>query len=200
MLVTMLCFTFKKIKCFNLLHNFIDIIYCISFASLTSKIEKVPRGIQGEKSSKDLANSRNLVSTIGTQASPKNEYWAYSVYLIYFHQIHDLIAVVVQELSLCFPYFTTLIIYHCIWWVQICNIHVYALLSCRELRSQWYFGTGWVWSLGWVPWFSCFLRIGSRHNALHRALHLWFLKKFPTPITPQSAIPYFGTGSAGLIE
>ena len=36
-----------------------------------SKIEKVPRGIRGEKSSKDMANSRNLVSTIGAQASPK---------------------------------------------------------------------------------------------------------------------------------
>ena len=29
------------------------------------KIEKVPRGIRGEKSSKDMASSRNLVSTIG---------------------------------------------------------------------------------------------------------------------------------------
>ena len=28
-----------------------------------SKIEKVPRGIRGEKSSKDMASSRNLVST-----------------------------------------------------------------------------------------------------------------------------------------
>ena len=35
------------------------------------KIEKVPRGIRGEKSSKDIANSRNLVSTIRAQASPK---------------------------------------------------------------------------------------------------------------------------------
>ena len=34
-------------------------------------MEKVPRGIQGEKSSKDIASSRNLVSTIGAQASPK---------------------------------------------------------------------------------------------------------------------------------
>ena len=32
---------------------------------LLSKIEKVPRGIRGEKSSKDMASSRNLVSTIG---------------------------------------------------------------------------------------------------------------------------------------
>ena len=31
-----------------------------------SKIEKVPRGIQGEKSSKDMTSSRNLVSTFGT--------------------------------------------------------------------------------------------------------------------------------------
>ena len=29
-----------------------------------SKTKKVPRGIRGEKSSKDMANSRNLVSTI----------------------------------------------------------------------------------------------------------------------------------------
>ena len=36
-----------------------------------SKIEKVPMGIQGEKSSKDMASSRNLVSTIGAQTSPK---------------------------------------------------------------------------------------------------------------------------------
>ena len=35
------------------------------------KIEKVPRGIRGEKSSKDTASSRNLVSTIGALASPK---------------------------------------------------------------------------------------------------------------------------------
>ena len=35
------------------------------------QIEKVPRGIRGEKSSKDMASSRNLVSTIGALASPK---------------------------------------------------------------------------------------------------------------------------------
>ena len=29
---------------------------------MKSKIEKVPRGIRGEKSSKDMASSRNLVS------------------------------------------------------------------------------------------------------------------------------------------
>ena len=39
--------------------------------SRLSKIEKVPRGIRGEKSSKDMARSRNLVSTIGVLASPK---------------------------------------------------------------------------------------------------------------------------------
>ena len=33
-------------------------------APLISKIEKVSRGIRGEKSSKDMASSRNLVSTI----------------------------------------------------------------------------------------------------------------------------------------
>ena len=38
---------------------------------MQSKIEKVPRDIQGTKSSKDIANSRNLVSTIGAQASQK---------------------------------------------------------------------------------------------------------------------------------
>ena len=35
-----------------------------------SKIEKVPMSIRGEKSSKDMASSRNLVSTNGAQASP----------------------------------------------------------------------------------------------------------------------------------
>ena len=39
-------------------------------ASSESKIEKVPRGIRGEKSSKDMASSRNLALTIGAQASP----------------------------------------------------------------------------------------------------------------------------------
>ena len=41
------------------------------WSSPTSKIEKIPRGIQGEKSNKDTVSSRNLVSTIGAQASPK---------------------------------------------------------------------------------------------------------------------------------
>ena len=38
---------------------------------MSSKIEKVPRGFRCEKSSKDMASSRNLVSTIGALASPK---------------------------------------------------------------------------------------------------------------------------------
>ena len=37
---------------------------------IQSKIEKVPRGIRGGKSSKDMASLRNLVSTIAAQASP----------------------------------------------------------------------------------------------------------------------------------
>ena len=39
------------------------------FDDYKSKIEKVPRGIRGEKSSKDVTSSRNQVSTIGAQAS-----------------------------------------------------------------------------------------------------------------------------------
>ena len=35
---------------------------------LESQIEKVPRGIRGEKSSKDKTSSSKLVSTIGAQA------------------------------------------------------------------------------------------------------------------------------------
>ena len=38
---------------------------------MLSKIEKVPRSIQDEKSA-IIASSNNLVSTIGEQASPKN--------------------------------------------------------------------------------------------------------------------------------
>ena len=44
-----------------------------NFERSQSKIEKVPRGIRGEKSSKDMASSVNLVSTIGALASPENE-------------------------------------------------------------------------------------------------------------------------------
>ena len=39
---------------------------------VSSKIEKVPRGIQGEKSGKEMTSSRNPISTIGAQVSPKN--------------------------------------------------------------------------------------------------------------------------------
>ena len=38
---------------------------------VSKQIEKVPRGIQGEKSSKDMASSGNLVSTIAAHASLK---------------------------------------------------------------------------------------------------------------------------------
>ena len=41
---------------------------------MSSKIEKVPRDIRGEKSSKDMASSKNLVSTNGALASPKIGY------------------------------------------------------------------------------------------------------------------------------
>ena len=40
---------------------------------MKSKIEKVPRGIRGEKSSKDMASSRNLVSTIGAPGVRKGK-------------------------------------------------------------------------------------------------------------------------------
>ena len=46
-------------------------LYAHILQCIKSKIEKVPRGIRGEKSSKDMASSRNLVSTIGALASPK---------------------------------------------------------------------------------------------------------------------------------
>ena len=46
-------------------------LYTIQSGIPISKIEKVPRGIRGEESSKDMASSRNLVSTIGALASPK---------------------------------------------------------------------------------------------------------------------------------
>ena len=55
----------RKKKCYKIL------TLCFSKFYFTSKIEKVPRGIRGEKSSEDMASSRNLVSTIGALASPK---------------------------------------------------------------------------------------------------------------------------------
>ena len=53
------------------LHNVPLIVSGYICPHMSSKIEKVPRGIRGEKSSKDMASSRNLVSTIGALASPK---------------------------------------------------------------------------------------------------------------------------------
>ena len=47
------------------------LLFLYEILALRSKIEKVPRGIRGEKSSKDMASSRNLVSIIGALASPK---------------------------------------------------------------------------------------------------------------------------------
>ena len=44
-------------------------VICQRF-EVEGKIEKVPRGIRVEKTSKYMASSRNLVSTIGTLASP----------------------------------------------------------------------------------------------------------------------------------
>ena len=52
-------------------HTFVIINAKLSVLWLKGKIEKVPRGIRGEKSSKNMASSRNLVSTIGALASPK---------------------------------------------------------------------------------------------------------------------------------
>ena len=43
----------------------------VALLIIDGKIEKVPRGIRGEKSSKNMASLRNLVSTIGALASPK---------------------------------------------------------------------------------------------------------------------------------
>ena len=56
--------TYGQVLVWFLTHYLVKLI-------LLSKIEKVPRGIRGEKSSKDMASSRNLVSTIGALASPK---------------------------------------------------------------------------------------------------------------------------------
>ena len=62
-------------SCYEFEHAglFCDVMYLIKpkYPYIMSKIEKVPRGIRGEKSSKDMASSRNLVSTIGALASPK---------------------------------------------------------------------------------------------------------------------------------
>ena len=52
-------------------NQILNIAIVVTKWSGSSKIEKVPRGIRGEKSSKDMASSRNLVSTIGALASLK---------------------------------------------------------------------------------------------------------------------------------
>ena len=44
--------------------------WTMSSFNMRSKVEKVPRGIRGEKSNKQMTSLRNLVSTIGAQASP----------------------------------------------------------------------------------------------------------------------------------
>ena len=51
--------------------NFAPLLADIFLYSYEAKLRKVPRGIQGEKSSKDMASSSNLVSTIRAQPSPK---------------------------------------------------------------------------------------------------------------------------------
>ena len=56
--------------------------YEVSLLWMLSKIEKVPRGIRGEKSSKDMASSRNLVSTIGALASHKSYSDAWPVVVV----------------------------------------------------------------------------------------------------------------------
>ena len=61
----------KGVAIFKLSYNYLKIISLQNFmAKIISKIEKEPRGIRGEKSNKDMANSKNLVSTIGAQTSP----------------------------------------------------------------------------------------------------------------------------------
>ena len=73
---------------------------------ITSKTEKVPRGIRGEKSSKDMASSRNLVSTIGALASLYRTFWRTEFCFTYIHtftinpskrQIHELHQVSLSE-------------------------------------------------------------------------------------------------------
>ena len=62
----------RFLLCHLYLHHNTRQSFCRVFSIVViSKIEKVPRGIRGEKSSKDMASSRNLVSTIGALASPK---------------------------------------------------------------------------------------------------------------------------------
>ena len=62
-----------EIKLLDLYLNWPSDKTCISFTNVYAlgKLEKEPRGVQGEKSSKDMVSSRNLVSTIGAQANHK---------------------------------------------------------------------------------------------------------------------------------
>ena len=71
--VSVLCWLAAPVAMFygNLQNSVIRSISVLKSSSVISKIEKVPRGIRGEKSGKDMASSRNLVSTIGALASPK---------------------------------------------------------------------------------------------------------------------------------
>ena len=62
---------FSKFQQIRAAETYIEIVVARANRLSTSKIEKVPRGIRGEKSSKDMASSRNLVSTIGALACPK---------------------------------------------------------------------------------------------------------------------------------
>ena len=62
---------FLNVKFANKGIDALNVSNILNQKSVQSKIEKVPRGIRDEKSSKDMASSRNLVSTIGALASPK---------------------------------------------------------------------------------------------------------------------------------
>ena len=65
------CFIISTLQILNKNIVMYSYTFQLNILSPKSKIEKVPRGIRGEKSSKDMASSRNLVSTIGALASPK---------------------------------------------------------------------------------------------------------------------------------
>ena len=62
-----LIFYLRTLTCMNVYTIITGAQFLVNFdlPTVRSKIEKVPRGIRGEKSSKDMASSRNLVSTIG---------------------------------------------------------------------------------------------------------------------------------------
>ena len=64
-------------------HPIAFIITSFLFISYRTKPSKHQGALQCEKSSKDMASSSNLVSTIGVQASPKKGYGTRDIY-IYF--------------------------------------------------------------------------------------------------------------------